>query len=252
VNVVPQIKLKKARNKGLTHSWRLTLCSESRRAGDVSDSCKECEEVVTLIDGQLYFAPGLLMKDLDLDDHESVLSAFEQRVKGLFLSPIRALERRENGEEGALFAGALLVAALIESVARVETGSDAQGTLIKQWLETHIEAFQGTVVFAPGRTARPETKTLADVFEYRFRNGLAHSGYVASLGRLSRSIDGPVTVAADIVIVNPFSLADAVEQCIDIFAADLRAGRRDIRRFAYHVAEQFREEVNRARAEAAA
>jgi hypothetical protein len=207
---------------------------------------------MTLIDGQLYFAPGVLMKDLDLDDHEAMLWAFEQRVEGLFLSPIRALEHGAGGEEGALFGAALLVAALIESVARVETGSDAQGTLIKQWLETHIQAFQATVVLDSGRAGGPETKTLADVFEFRFRNGLAHNGYVASLGRLSRAIDGPVSVAADIVIVNPFSLADAVEQSVEIFAADLRAGRRDIRRFGYHVARQFREEVERARAEAAA
>lgn len=207
---------------------------------------------MTLIDGQLYFAPGVLMKDLDLDDHEALLWAFERRVKGLFLSPIRTLEHRADGEEGALFGAALLAAALIESVARVETGSDAQGTLIKQWLETHIEAFQQTVILGPGRAGKPEAKTLADVFEYRFRNGLAHSGYVASLGRLSRSIDGPVSVSGDIVIVNPFSLADAVERCIGIFVADLRAGRRDMRRFAYHVTQQFREEVARARAEASA
>ena len=192
------------------------------------------------------------MKDLDLDDNESMLWAFEQRIEGLFLSPIRTLEHRSDVEEGALFGAALLVAALIESVARVETGSDAQGTLIKKWLETHIEGFQKTVTFGAGRAGVPETKTVAEVFEYRFRNGLAHNGYVASLGRLSRSIDGPVSVSGDIVTVNPFYLAAVVEQCVDIFADDLRAGRRDIRRFAYHITQQFREEVNRARAEAAA
>lgn len=122
---------------------------------------------MTLIDGQLYFAPGLLMKDLDLDNPESVLCAFESRVRGLFLSPIYALRSFTQGPEGALFGGALLVAALIESVARVETGSAAQGTLIKEWLETHIEQFRTTVMISS------EKRTLADVFEYRFRNGLA-------------------------------------------------------------------------------
>ncbi len=204
---------------------------------------------MAIVDGRLYFAPGLLMKDLDLDSSESLVWAFEQRIKGMFLSPIRALEHRAEVEEGALFGGALLVAALIESVARVETGSDAQGTLIKQWLEAHIDAFRGTVVVGPGRSGKPETKTVADVFEYRFRNGLAHEGYVASLGRLSRSINGPVEVSADIVIVNPFCLADTVERWVDTFIEDLRAGRRDIRRFAYQIAQQFQKEVERARAE---
>lgn len=207
---------------------------------------------MALIDGQLYFAPGVLMKDLDFDNHELVLWAFEQRVKGLFLAPIRTLEHRADGHEGALFAAALLVAALVEAVARVETGSTAQGTLIKAWLETHINEFQATVVLRSGRAGLPETKSIADVFEYRFRNGLAHNGYVASLGRLSRSIAGPVSVSGDIVIVNPFALADIVEQAVDAFVADVRLGRRDVRRFVYLVAEQFREEVNRANAEAAA
>ncbi len=205
---------------------------------------------MVFVDGQLYFAPGIPMKDINLDDPESVLHAFEHRVRGLFLAPIRTLENQAYGEEGALFAAALLVAALIESVARVETGSEAQGTLIKQWLESHIEAFREKVILGPGRAAGPESRTLADVFEYRFRNGLAHNGYVASLGRLSRAFHGPVSVSGDIVTVNPFFLADTVERCIEGFAADLRAGRRDIRRFAHHVAQQFREEVERASAEA--
>lgn len=130
------------------------------------------------------------------------------------------------------------------------TGSTAQGTLIKQWLETHITQFRDTVVLNSGRTGAPETKSAADVFEYRFRNGLAHNGYVASLGRLSGSLAGPVDIDGDIVIVNPFALADAAEQSFDVFANDLRDGRRDIRRFAQYVKEQFRVEVERARAEA--
>lgn len=207
---------------------------------------------MALIDGQLYFAPGVLMKDLNFADHDFLLWAFEERVRGLFLAPIRILEKSVDAPEGALFGAALLTAAAIESIARVETGSTAQGTLIKQWLETHIAAFRETVVLRSGRAGTPDTKSVADVFEFRFRNGLAHNGYVASLGRLSRSVPGPVSVSGDVVVVNPFVLADIVAQSFDTFANDLRAGRRDLRRFAYHVEQQFMEEVERARAEAAA
>ena len=207
---------------------------------------------MAVVDGQLYFAPGVLMKDLNLDDPDFLLWAFEQRVKGFFLAPIRTLEQSSDAQEGALFGGALLVAALVEAIARVETGSTAQGTLIREWLGTHVAAFRATVVLRSGRTGDAENKSIADVFEYRFRNGLAHNGYVASLGRLSQAIREPVSVSGDIVVINPFALADAVENSFEAFAADLRAGRRDIRRFAYHVAEQFRDEVHRSRTEAAA
>lgn len=75
---------------------------------------------MAFIDGQLYFAPGILMRDLEFDDHAFLLSAFERRTKGLFLMPIRILEQSVDAPEAALFGAALLVAALIESLARVE------------------------------------------------------------------------------------------------------------------------------------
>ncbi len=202
------------------------------------------------VDGRLYFAPGILMRDLVLDDAKMLLSAFEHRIRGLFLSPIRTLEYESKNEAGALFAAALLVAALVESVARVETGSDAKGTLIRQWLEEHVPAFKEIVQLGPGRGGAPQATSLADVFESRFRNGLAHNGYVASLGRLSRSIGAPVTVVGGIVIVNPFIVADHVERWLVEFSEELHDGRRDIRRVGYQVAQQFRDEVERAKAEA--
>jgi hypothetical protein len=58
---------------------------------------------MTLVDGQRYFAPGVLMKDLDLDDHDALLSAFFRRVRGLFLSPILARTSRA-GHDPALHA----------------------------------------------------------------------------------------------------------------------------------------------------
>jgi hypothetical protein len=207
---------------------------------------------MAVIKGQLFFAPGVPMKDLDFNDHESILTAFERRTHGLFLAPIAALEARGDIEEGALFGAALLVAALIESVARVDTGADDHGTLIKQWLETNVEAFRAQIVLGGGRGGGQKKETLATVFEYRFRNGLAHNGYIASLGRLSRDIEGPVHASGNVITVNPFSLARIVAAWFENLAADLRERRRDIRAFSYRIEELFREEVRLAKAEAAA
>jgi hypothetical protein len=207
---------------------------------------------MAVVKGQLFFAPGVPMKDLDFRDHGSILEAFESRIHGLFLSPIVALEARNDVEEGALFGAALLVAALIESVARVDTGADEHGTLIRQWLETNVAEFRAEIVLGGGRGGGQKTETLASMFEYRFRNGLAHNGYVASLGRLSRDIEGPVQVSGTVVTVNPFVLANIVAAWFDNLANDLREKRRDIRAFAYRVEELFREEVKQAKAEAAA
>jgi hypothetical protein len=207
---------------------------------------------MAVVDEQLYFAPGILMKDLDFNDPAFVLKAFQYRVHGLFIEPIVALEQREDIQEGALFGAALLVAALIESIARVEHTVDANGSLIKTWLEAHVDEFSAECPISGGREAGAQPRSLADVFEYRFRNGLAHNGYVASLGRLSSALKRPVTASGSVVTVNPFLLARVVGKRFESFAADLLEGRRDIRAFAYRVEKLFREEVAQARAEAAA
>jgi hypothetical protein len=97
-----------------------------------------------------------------------------------------------------------------------------------------------------------DKKTAADVFEERFRNGLAHYGYVASLGRLSDEIETPVSIAGSIVTVNPFRLIETVEVAFDGFLGELRESRRDKHRFAYCLRQQFHEEVMRAQDEGAA
>lgn len=206
---------------------------------------------MAVVKGQLFFAPGVPMKDLDFSDHGSILEAFRHRIHGLFLSPIAALEARPDIEEGVLFGAALLVAALIESVARVDTGAADHGTLIKEWLETNVQEFRAEIVLGGGRGGGASRETLASVFEYRFRNGLAHNGYVASLGRLSREIEGPVNVSGNVVTVNPFLLARIVASWFENLAIDLRDGRRNLRAFAYRVEELFREEVKQAKTEAA-
>lgn len=101
--------------------------------------------LMAVVKGELSFAPGIRMRDLNLDNASETLDAFERRVYGLFLAPIHVTETTAESEEGRLFACALLVAALIESLARVETGSDDQGTLIKQWLEAHIPEFRKSI-----------------------------------------------------------------------------------------------------------
>jgi hypothetical protein len=201
---------------------------------------------MAVISGRLFFAPGLQMKDVDLDDPPALVAAFERRVDGFFLSPVRALAKCGDAQEGALFASALLVAALVESVARVDIDRNTDEELIKRWLEARMPPFRGTV------TIDGQVFTLGAVFEQRFRNGLAHNGYVASLGRLSGEIPESVCAVGPIVTVNPFAMAEAVGESFRTFAEELRTGVRDIRRFAYLVREQFQPEVESARREGAA
>jgi hypothetical protein len=195
---------------------------------------------MAIIRGTLYFAPRVKMASLDFENHDALVEAFAKRVRGLFVEPIRFLGKAP-GKEGALFAAALLTAALIESIARIE-GLNEQEKSIAFWLSARIPEFRIGVDSGSARTA-------ADIFEERFRNGLAHSGFVATFGRLSDEICTPVQIDKGIVTVNPFRLAEAVDGAFNTFLSELNEGRRDKRRFAYALCEQFQQEVNRARDE---
>ena len=198
---------------------------------------------MAVIHGELFFAPGIPMKDLDLADNAALLRAFERRVNGLFLSPIRVLGEHAEMEEGALFSSALIVAALIESIARIQ-GEDGD-SLISKWLESNLTAFQEHVSIGG------QTLSLAAVFEQHFATVSPTTAMSLSLGRLSRGIAVPVQAVGPIVTVNPFALAEAVSEQFATFACELRRGTRDIRRFAELVRKQFGKEVEQARSEAA-
>ena len=91
-------------------------------------------------------------------------------------------------------------------------------------------------------------RTAAEFFEERFRNGLAHNGYVASLGRLG-DIDGLISIDQDVVTISPFALIERISVWLDTFVSDLRSRRRDIRAFQHKLKELFSEEVDTARQE---
>ncbi len=197
---------------------------------------------MAIIHGTLFFAPGIKMADIDFDDTDRLIDAFDRRVRGFFVEPARFISKAD-GKEGAMFACALLCAALIESLCRAEE-LDQGNKHIATWLKKRVPDF--------GQQVGQQNKTAADIFEERFRHGLAHSGYVASLGRLSDEIDGPVAIDAGIVTVNPFQLLDAIELAFQNFIKDLRDGRRDKGRFSHQLRAQFSNEVEHAKAEQAA
>jgi len=196
---------------------------------------------MALVSGEVFFAPGLRINDIDFNDPNASLAAFESRIEGLFLAPIRLLERQSETKEGALFASALLVAALIESLARVEFSRDT-GHLIKDWLEAHVDDFRNVAKIGGSRFS------LAAIFDDRFRNGLAHQGFVASAGRLSAEIDACVSCVDSIVTINPFLLSEIVAREFRGFCERLRSGDLDIRKFAYVIRTQFQHDIDAAKA----
>lgn len=186
--------------------------------------------------GEVWFAPGIRMVDLNFDDPVSLVGAFHERIRGFFLGPVQLLQKSEPPESG-LFVGALSCAAAVEAIASVDPKFRGRDALIASWLEAHVPAFRERI----GDT------TLAQIFERRYRHHLAHKAYV-SLGRLG-DIDGAVSSDSGVVTVNPFLLAREVESVLLQLVADVREGRRDPQAFAYSLRELFEPEVRQAKAE---
>jgi hypothetical protein len=190
--------------------------------------------------GELWFAPDRRMANIDLDDPVGLIDAFRDRVEGFFLEPARHLKTMAQ-EEASLFASALICAATIESLARFDPTVRNSNQPIADWLYVNIPQFCRDV----------GGKSAATYFDERFRNGLVHEGYVASLGRLG-NLDEVVTIDRDVVTVDPFLLIEEIANWLSRFQDDLKDNRRDVRAFQHRMKELFEAEINRARCEDAA
>lgn len=190
--------------------------------------------------GELWFAPNRRMADIDLDDPRGLIDSFCDRINGFFLEPVRHLKTMAQ-EEASLFASALICAATIESLGRFEPALRNTNQPIAAWLQANISQFRQDV----------GGKSAAAYFDERFRNGIAHEGYVASLGRLG-NLSEVVAIDRDVVTINPFLLVEEIVDWLSRFQDDLKNNRRDVHAFQHRMKELFETEINRARQEAAA
>jgi hypothetical protein len=180
-----------------------------------------------------------------LKSAHDLLLAFRHRLYGFFVSPVRTLEAQPEEDVGVLFASALLVAALVEAVARVDGEFGENDGLIAAWLEARVSGMADPVLISGSPL------TAAAVFEQRFRHGLAHQGYIASRGRVSREIGCACQIDDDVVTIDPFLLLHDVVEGIEDWVSSLMAGSRNISAFQHRVVGLFQVEVKSARQEAA-
>src|SRR5258708_11738709 len=162
---------------------------------------------MTVAHGEIWFAPGIRMVDLDFNNVPLLVEALTRRFEGFFLNVIDALRNMEPAESG-LFVSVLACAATIEFLSMVENPGQ-QENLIASWLERYVPEFRETL----------GPKSLARFFEERYRHHLAHKAYI-SLGRLG-DFDGIVQVDGAAVTVNPFGLSRALRSWLACFAVDI-------------------------------
>lgn len=141
----------------------------------------------------LLFAPGIPFGELDLDDVDGTVAAFERRVEGFYLEPAR----RFAADKDHAFACGLLCCAAIDFLARYLRPEREPEARFIAWLRAYVPAFL------------PENH--AKRFYVDFRHGLVHEGRVKNAGQFSFDFPDKVILCEDqVMTVNPALLVDAI------------------------------------------
>jgi hypothetical protein len=142
----------------------------------------------------LYFSPRFRFRDLLLDDPETLIDAFRDRVVGFYLDPAsRALDASD------VFAGGLTCCAAIDFLALACADSPPI-----DWLERHIPEFRGN-------------KLVVKHFWIAFRHGLTHEGYIKSQGQFSLEIQELFVTTGPVLVINPRILLTAIRSALSEF-----------------------------------
>ena len=155
----------------------------------------------------IYYSPNVMMEDLDFDDKEKLLHAFQDRMENYYFMPIKQL----NGLRYA-FATGILLLSLIDAFARYSTRIDEPGPRIKEWVKHNLKL---------GYYNEREIEKIAGVIYKDFRCGLLHESHIKNCGQFSYEIGSAVYLERDFVIINPSSLFKEIESYFQQFIDDL-------------------------------
>lgn len=151
----------------------------------------------------VHFSPNYKYKDINLDDKNCLIEAFEDRVRGFYLKPIEIL----NDSQCAFSAG-LLCVTTIDFLARISIIEKRVNKRIKEWLKTNIHGYFDD--------------ELANRFYDEFRNGLVHEGLIKKGGQFSYEIGSLLYEEDNIIVVNPELLLDEINNSFTLYIRKLK------------------------------
>lgn len=150
----------------------------------------------------LYFSPNYKFEDIDLNDKELLIDAFEDRVKGFYLEPASILNAQKKA-----FATGILCVTLIDSLSRLHENQNNVGDRMAIWLINNIPEFN---------------KDLAKNFYKNFRNGLVHEGRIKNGCQFSCETNRLVHQEEEIVVINVDLLLKRIYYVFDLYITQLR------------------------------
>lgn len=188
-----------------------------------------------LIGNILYFSPNYRFTQIDWDNKEELIKAFEDRVNGFYLDPAEKL----NCIKTAFATGVMCVAA-IDSLARIETGLKEVRKRFEGWLKSHISAFD-----------KPDPKNSSQTLAYRFyddfRNGLLHEGRIKHCSQFSYHYKDIVFIKKEVMLINPENLLKDVKKVFGEYILNVKTSHEAFGKLKEALKRDFQEDVEYAK-----
>ena len=184
----------------------------------------------------LYFSPRYKFIDIDWNDKERLLEAFQDRILGFFLDPAKNLNEKKFA-----FASGILCVTTIDCLARIETGLNATGKRIKNWLESNIKEFNQPDPDNP-------SQSIAYRFYKEFRNGLVHEGHITNAGQFSYDSDKLIHFYSKksgkkVMIINPELLLNEIQNSFDKYFEKLQKDESAFESFKKNIINIFKDDI---------
>jgi hypothetical protein len=172
------------------------------------------------IEDTIYFSPLFKFKDIDWDNKDQLIEAFNDRVYGFYLTPAESLNSYKNG-----FAAGLLCVASIDFLGKISIGRGR----FKEWIEENLKDFKGK-------------RYLSKKFYEDFRNGLVHEGRIKNGSQFTYDISG-IYCENDVMLINPEKFLNSINISFQNYISDLKMNEDKFEKFKELLKNDFKKEI---------
>ena len=172
------------------------------------------------IEDTIYFSPLFKFKDIDWDNKDQLIEAFNDRVCGFYLTPAERLNSYKNG-----FAAGLLCVATIDFLARIAIGRGR----FKDWIEENLKEFKGK-------------RHLSNKFFDDFRNELVHEGRIKNCSQFTYDVS-KIHFEDEIILINPEKFLNDIKTSFQSYLIDLKGNDNKFEKFKELLKDDFKKEI---------
>jgi hypothetical protein len=180
----------------------------------------------------LYFSPKFKFIDLEFENEETLIKAFDDRVRSLYLEPSYKLLDKEE----FAFAVGLICVSMIDLLARISSVRKAVGDRYEKWILKNIPELVENM-------STRHARCMAKLFYEDFRCGLVHEGRIKNCGQFSYDIDSLAIIEEDIMLVNPKKLLESVERAFANYLEEIKTNENSFREFRDALKRDFGDDV---------